>query len=493
MKNIFYEKLILTVLSMYALAILVVRIAIVFSYLPETGGVSINMMYGIMHLNKTGILYSNPESAPFSIIQYMPLYYYFVSGIGYLLNKSNDVYSMMVINRAICFISGVGYCYLLFIGLRKNFPKIGIRIPAIIGLLTFTLIPSHNYGRLDNLYLLFCLAAVFLFIKYVRQKNEQGIINIKALVLSGVFCSLAILTKQTGIILASLFAGWLLIIDKSPSNLFKFILAFLIPTIVSIYFTLPVNPIDFKLNTINGIKNGIDLNWFYQVTVKYYFAESGFLIAFGLYMAGWLLFERKPGLKLFTSASIVFLFSTAFLMSMKGGGNPFYFLEFTFMVFFGICIIVNEYPEEHKKYLPYITLLLPFFLMSTINDKGWHEIGRMKKAKKDYIACSEISTYINQHLTKGNYIYSNFHLENTLNLMESEIALFPCREVAFKFTRPQGVFKFESFNELVKNKRVQFIIAKQDDFPSKILDSPMINYHIDTLIGSYAIYQQKIN
>ncbi len=493
MKNALYEKIILTVLSLYALSILIVRVAIIFSFLPETGGVSINMMYGIMHLSKTSILYSNPEFAPFSIIQYMPLYYYLISGIGKLFNISNDVHQMLVVNRMICFLSGVAYSFLLFYCIRKFFPKVGFRIASAIGLLMFILIPSHNYGRLDNLYLVFCMAAIYTFINYLQIKYRDEKINLQALLLSGLFCSLAVLTKQTGIIITVFFCGWLLVIEKSPLRLLQFLLAFILPTAIGIYLTLPSTPLDFKLNTINGIKNGIDLNWFYQVTVKYYFAESGFLIAFGLYIAGWLLFERKPGLKLFISGSILFLFATAFLMSMKGGGNPYYFLEFTFMVFIGICFLINTQPDNYKKYMPYITLLLPFFLMSTINDKGWHELGRMKKAKKDYNDCLQVSNYINQNIRKGNYIYSNFHLENTLNLMQSETALFPCREVAFRFTYPQGVFKFSQFDTLMKNNQVQYIIANADDFPVKILDTPIVNYKKDTVIADYTIYQRITN
>jgi hypothetical protein len=489
MKSSVYEKIILGIFTGYALSILFVRLAIIFSYLPETGGVSINMMYGIIHLANTGILYMNPEDAPFSIIQYMPLHYYIVSGTGHLLNISGDLHQMMVLNRVLCFIGGLIYSFLIYRGMRIFFPNAGMRAAYFGGLLFFILIPSHNYGRLDNLYFSFSLAALLYFMRYVKDQTEQGSSNLRALLLAGIFCGFALLTKQTGVIVTVLFSGWLILAQNSIKDFIRFAAATILPVAIFLFYIMPENPSDFTLNVINGIRNGIDLNWFYYVIVKYYFAETGFIIAFGIYIAIWVLFERKNSLKSFLAVSILFFFATALAMSPKGGSNAYYFLEFTFMTFFGLGYLLNKNPEYHKPYLPYFTLLIPFFLMSTINDKGWHELGRMKKAKNDYANCMEVADYVNQKLIPGNFIYSNFHLENSLNLFLYNSTLFPCREVAFKFTRPQGTFHFNKFDTLVKNGNVQFVIDKKDEFPAKVLDTDLQNFVKDTTIGNYSIYQ----
>ena len=90
------------ILFVMTISLLILRINLALSYLPEIGGVSINVMYGIIRILSGSELYTNPEIAPYSIIQYMPLHFHIVALLGKLLGIAKDVHAMMVLNRLFC-------------------------------------------------------------------------------------------------------------------------------------------------------------------------------------------------------------------------------------------------------------------------------------------------------------------------------------------------------------------------------------------------------
>jgi hypothetical protein len=312
-------------------------------------------------------------------------------------------------------------------------------------------------------------------------------------VIAGLLCSFALLTKQTAVWVIGLIGLWLLIMDRSPKELIIFSLMVLIPFAAFITAVLPSNALDLKLNIVNGLKNGIGISWFYNVFIKGYFIRYAILIVFGIYIGGWLLAEKKPGLKSFIGFGILYFFICALGFSLKYGATQNYFIEFTIMIVFGIAYLIENNHEIHKPYLPLVALYIPFFLMTCANDKGWKSISSMKSSKRDFKECEMVSDYVQKNIQPGNYIYSTAHTENCLNLMLVQQALFPCREVAFVQTYPLGVFKFNKFQEILNNGNLQYIIDKKDAFPKKILYAEPKYFIPDTTIGNYTVYRNASN
>src|SRR4051812_1556363 len=120
MKPKLYSSIIVGLLAVAAVMVLILRLLLAFSYLPETGGMSVNMMYGTLHLLKTGMLYINPELPPFSITQYMPLHYYIVRGLAKLFN-AGDVHQLMILHRIVCLLFSVLYCFIVTWTIKKLF------------------------------------------------------------------------------------------------------------------------------------------------------------------------------------------------------------------------------------------------------------------------------------------------------------------------------------------------------------------------------------
>ena len=111
--NISPGSLLIFIIVLMSLSLLILRINLSLSYLPEIGGVSINVLYGIIRLVTGSQLYTNPETAPFPIIQYMPLHFYIVAFLSKVIGISNNVHSMMVLNRLFCLFIDLATVYIL--------------------------------------------------------------------------------------------------------------------------------------------------------------------------------------------------------------------------------------------------------------------------------------------------------------------------------------------------------------------------------------------
>ena len=195
------ESLLIFIIVLMSLSLFILRINLSLSYLPEIGGVSINVLYGIIRLVTGSELYTNPESAPFPIIQYMPLHFHIVAFLSKALGITNDVHAMMVLNRMFCLFVDLVTIYILGKTLIHSF-SISKKIAWPLALIYFLSIPSIIYGRVDNLYLLFLMATVVSFIKFTFNESTNEKDKNKYLIIAGILCALCILTKQTGIFLA---------------------------------------------------------------------------------------------------------------------------------------------------------------------------------------------------------------------------------------------------------------------------------------------------
>ena len=489
MKRKHYELLILSILGTASIAVLLLRIIFIKSYLPETGGVSINVVYGIEQLITTGRLYINPEVAPFSIIQYMPLHYYIIAFISNILKIQSEVHSVMVLNRLTCFIYDMLSVFFIINFIRNTFPKIGIRLAFSSGLLYFLIIPSIVFSRVDNLYLLLWILSISSLVSIFNHEKSKLISSKKEIMLAGIFSALALFTKQTALFLIVFNIIFLLLIYKDRKTVFLYVLSIATSLIILSLLLVHENLFDLKLNTVDGLKNGINLNWFLEVFMKNYFMKYTFLICTGIFTSCILLQQKKSMLHLFLGSSIIYYFLIAIIFSLKGGSGPNYYLEFNILSIFGICLLINDKPDISLNYFSFAAIILPIFLLACMNDKGWGFLSCRKKAISEYVMCQSVAKYIKTNLKKDNYVLTAFHKENSLNLLLAPKALFPCREVALYFTYPMGVFKFEKFKTLLLNTQVQYYIDEKGQLPTKFLHDDISYFVVDTIIGNYTIYK----
>jgi hypothetical protein len=479
------NKIVLCVTALFALCKLVLWLLLVFSYIPETGGMSINVVYGIQHMLVTGELYTDPESAPFSIIQYMPLHYRFAGAVIDLFTDGT-VYEVMVVNRLLCLIAAIGTAVITGWGVKKLFPGVQRIVTLLAGLLVFIIIPGIVFSRLDSLYLVFNTASFISFLFYVQTKENK----FKWIIYASVFCALALLTKQTTVLLITFTGLWLLYL-KQFKHLIVFAVVTLAVTSTGLLLLTGSDLLTFKLNVVNGLRNGINIPWFYSVIVKYYFLRFGIFILFAIYIAVFRLWKKEDIVAKIIGASVIWYFIIPTILCLKGGANLHYYLEFSISFFIGLAYLSTLPYAENKTWM-IIALCLPLFLYPYATDKRWDKLRIINESKSDYAVCTTVAEYIKQHIVKGKYVLIDFHTENTLNLQLSQYALFPNREVVLRYTYPQGTFHFKKFNKMIQDRKVDFYITLEGRQPEMFLDTRLDGFKPDTLIGKYQVYSSVI-
>ena len=489
--NISPGSLLLFIIVLMSLSLFILRINLSLSYLPEIGGVSINVLYGIIRLVTGSELYTNPESAPFPIIQYMPLHFHIVAFLSKAIGITKDVHAMMVLNRLFCLFIDLVTVYILGKTLIHSF-SIPKKTAWPLALIYFLSIPSIIYGRVDNLYLLFFIATVVSFIKFTFNESTNEKDKNKYLIVAGILCALCMLTKQTGVFLAVFCCIYVLLYLKSIRHFFFFGGGVIITLSISLVLLFPESIQHIKQNIIDGVKNGINANWFFEVLLKNFFMKYSYVLATGIFVSALLWKNYKKTGYAFVGAGIAWYFLTATATAFKAGSGSNYYLEFILFSILGSALLIKSNVFTHPHITLFALILSPFFLVAAANDKGWGDLGLMKKAKKNYLNCIEVSSYLKPKLHTGEWVLTDFHKENTLNLQLSDKALFPCREVALYFTRPIGVFHFKEFETLVKNGKVSYLVTRKGETLKDFIDVPLTQYEPDTTIGNFQVYK-KLN
>lgn len=473
------------------LAILGLRIILSTSYLPETGGVSINVVYGIERLLHGSPLYTNPEEAPFPIIQYMPLHFRAVEAISRITGSENNVRNVILINRLFCLIIDI-LCSLMIAGICRKTIGLKENWSWTMAMIYFCCIPAIIFARVDNLYLIFFCAATGSVLKALAaRKNESNEpLSREAWLHSGLFTALAMIAKQTGIFTALFISLYWLLAEKDLRTFMRFSLVTGIAFITLLFITISGSAKDMILNVIDGVKNGVNLKWFTEVIIKNYFLKHSFLIA-----AGWLsaiLLIRNRGTSSvfnFTGLGICFYFITGSIAALKAGSGPNYFLEFITLFLLGSAALLASGKITQSQILPYAIALLPFFAITAFNDKGWGDLSKLNKSRSNYENAVKTAEYILPRLKKDEWVLTGFHKENQLNLLLSDRALFPCREVALNYTYPNGIFHFRAFGDLLSNKKVTFLVQKKGATPKIFLEKELNGYLPDTSIGPFVVYR----
>ncbi|MBL7924989.1 MAG: hypothetical protein JNL88_12380 [Bacteroidia bacterium] len=482
--------LLFALIGVMAACLLVLRILLAGSYLPETGGVSINVMYGIIRMLEGSFLYTHPEMPPFPIIQYMPLHFYLVKSLVQLSGNSHDVHAVLITSRFFCLLIDCLSVVLIARTLIR-FLSLPTLTAWSMALIYFLSIPGIIYGRVDNLYLFFFLATISLLIKSYTFPEGRIMKWLPGAFLAGAITALAIATKQTGVFLAAYCFIHYLFIEKSTRQWLLYAVGLLACSVLLALWILPGSIPDFKLNVVDGVKNGINVNWFTEVILKNFFLKFSYILAAG-FMVAYLLFkDKRTTLHTFLGFGIAWYFVIATLTSFKAGSGPNYYLEFIALSIFGLALLLRQETYLNGNSVLFALALSPFFLLAAANDKGWGDIGLMKKAKADYAHARQVAAYVLPELKTGEWILTDFHKESTLNLHLADRALFPCREVALYFTRPLGVFHFDAFGQLVQNGRIPFIIEKKNKPLQEFLDVSLNKYEADTTIGNYTVYRRS--
>jgi hypothetical protein len=444
-----------------------------------------SIVYGLQRVLAGMPLYSDPEAAPFAIIQYSPLYYQLVGTIGKWLSVDPEQpFQVFRLSR------WAGLVFnLMGLVVIANILK-GVRLETkwklIAILLAWLCLEPAHYARPDSLQSLFFLLFVWAALRYIHQESWGS------LIWAVLAATLACWSKQNGILLPVFLLFYLFFIQKNIAQGFGAGGVFLILNAL-LGFILIEDASLFYANVIRGLDNGISFPYFfsaiYDAGVKKFFPF--FLIGIYLALQG-IFFPSGKQLRFlgwFLGAS----FSFAILTSLKWGSIPSYFTDFVHLSLISGAFWLADFKTEQGKKLSFSSSLflgLVFLFIIPLHTSG-KEWGRViQEGQSDWFAQAKSvrAAIQKQGLQPGEYIFTHDYL---INLFLFRHCLFPQNDIVYCCTAPRKTYDYTRFEELIGQGKVPFVIDWNGENPRKFLGNDFHEYKYLETSGRYGVWKIK--
>ncbi|MHC1705881.1 MAG: glycosyltransferase family 39 protein [Bacteroidales bacterium] len=325
------------------LAVLFIRVRLIFTYVPNIGGIEQNVIFSIQTLASGEPLYTDPEKGNYAFTQYSPLYLKIAAFIGQI--SGLDPEEPIVWHRLSRLLSLLFNLFSIFLAYKtlRFFSSKTKLLPAGLALLLFIFFEQQDYSRPDSLYHLFFALSIYYSFKIIRNEHV-----LKSVLLTALSLALAIYSKQSAIfLLAPVFLG-LLYLPQSRKIFHWFLLSFIIMTL-GLKFMILQAPGDILVkNLYLSILNGFDLKW----AIRLYFltAFPRFMMFF-LIIALLLVFWKELNNIQTRTISILSLYylAIAIFSGLKWGSGTNYFFEFCYVTLPGIITLLEHYQNNNPE------------------------------------------------------------------------------------------------------------------------------------------------
>jgi len=485
----FYRPSFWILAAIFLILNVLLKWAQVSSYAPEWGGFERNVIWGIQQIMLGKPLYSNPEASPFAIVQYMPLYYYFVACIAKIFSINPlDAHQVYFLSRFISFCCCIFSAILLVLtALRFQIKK---ELAIALGLVAFFWMDKFAIAaRPDSFKGLIFQLLVFCLIQF-PEKRKRFIFPL-AICLS----ILGLLSKQDGLV----FSGILPLTFLLSGNWKETVLyggLTLVCHCVILFLIQFYSGNFFFSNVIGGLQNGISFSWFINAFGGY-FALTAFLFGIALVIAFEFAFESNWKLRVLASA-LFCTFFPALLSSFKFGSGANYFLESTLisLVLVGIWLQKIDFrklfiwPNSHQ-----LLALLVFGLLFYVAAMQWVAgafLNSESLLKAQYMEQKLVANYLQ---TKENgktkvLVNINKQWEESLTALLPENVVCPQRDVAMQVFAAKGKISFDPLSKAISNGKIHFVVTDFGQKPS-FLTFDFSNFTEDKKIANYQIWKIK--
>ncbi len=481
---------------------LFLRIVLINYYNNNLGGIELNVVYGIQRLLLGQLLYQDPCTNTFAVIQYTPLYYHTIAALAKLSGiGSLDVQSIFVLCRFFaltCNLLTVGIC--IFSMTQMNF---SLKQSIVLSLPVLMILTSHYYTRGDSMHLLFFTCTIG---SYLLYQTRNSIVYL----LTAALCTgLCLMVKQSGLLCLGIITSGLLIIDK------KYILAaiYLIASlaIATITALLCIRDSSFHSMYINawlGLKNGLDFSFLYLIFTSRYFLD---LIPFYI-VGGFIVYAAifKTRDKLFRILAMGALLSWLFavITGLKKGSSNNYFTEFLVFVLLSLPLFLRHAGLMKLQInlagymLPLRRLaLIALFILVTSKTMGFFTAVYIEKGikdyRKDYESEQVLYRYFKQTLkiNPGEKIF--FTERRFLDNLFIEYAIMPTKDVtSMVYLADTATYNFNTFVSGMNNGMIKYIVTdeKRDDINICHDSLPFVwfdknKFRLIVRFEGYSIYQ----
>jgi len=480
----------LTIAILVFLGVLSLRIALVYAYTEDLGGVEQDEIYTLQRVLAGYPVYEDPEQPPFSITQKTPLYHYLCYGIGKLLDISpENPRSVYLLNRWTSLILSLCTIVLGFWMQRRLF-QTDVKIALIMCALMFICFEPHMFCRPDSLYsflFLVTMAGMWFYAKSEPQTSFFLFTFISAM------CAVTIFAKQSAIILPAIFGGYLLFFARDWKRVFTFTGIFVASFIILFFLVKGTSTDIFLKNVYRGVQNGVEFTWFWEFIYDRSYKKYSLLFIAGFtIIIDWLFIQdNRSRLKEIITFSLLLTFTFANVTGLKLGSTPSYFTEYSNLLLIGFPFYLKDSWENFPRAISSkmaVILVLALIIMIPLQTSNKRLLAPFKLEDKFWFERSERMRdyfYSNYTLEEEQWIYTN---DEVLKLYMFHDILVPQDDITINLYE-KGVYDFRGFKDSFKNGSVPFIITDINSQYITIKDVDISSYiPVDTL-GVYTIYQ----
>lgn len=468
------------------------RIALALGYAPDLGGFERNVIWAVSRMLDGQPLYQDPYSGQHAIIQYQPVYYYWLATLaGWFQVAPSDALSLYRIARIGNVILGLGTSLVFYLTLRKGF-QLKAPLSFFASLVPLLVLDSFAIsGRSDTLKAFFFSALVFLATALPALRLRWTIFwNV-------LLASLAFFTKQDGLLfgLAMPFVWFWLGRWKAFLVQTFALAAILVAGTLALHSATHGAYLD---NVLGGLKNGISLNWFAQVFYGFFNGRAILYIP-ALFLSIEFLREKDRRL-VFLSFLLLLSFLGNVLLAFKYGSGTNYFTESTFLASALLAIGLHSarlpsfLVASGKAWAWGFLFLSVFFLSSLLpwamTAFGNQEVVQRKQYEDQKELVKQIRNLFPLKKEMGLVLFNRQWEDYTTTLLGDKV-LFPTRDVWTQVYEASDGVGFESVARFLNTgSQVSFLITEGDKIPV-FLDLDASRFTIKERSGPYAIWVPK--
>lgn len=460
---------------------LFLRIMLISCYDNNLGGIEPNVIYGIQRVLMGEPLYQHTTSGSFAIMQYTPLWYYFVAGVARLISNTNyqgglDVQGLYELSRILAlFFNLLSICVCMLIFRLQGF---SFRSALVWSLPLFIILTNHYYTRGDSMQLFLFIAATYCFVAYSKKRAV-------AFLIGAIICTAAcITTKQNGILCMGIIGFCLFFLERKYLSAIIYAVLSVLLSWAIIRWCIGSDWSTFYENAWLGLKSGIDLSFLYRMFISQFFMDLVPFYILGCILA-WLAIKKTkaPGLHIpAAGAGLSFLF--AIITGIKVGSSNNYFTEFLFFVLLALPQLLRQ---EQSKVFGKITVraytLIVFIILITSKTVGFFSVVFVEKGIKNYR-----QEYANEQKL-FQYFTDSLHLQPTDKIFFTErrfldnlfirYAIMPNKDVTTQvYNANHSTYDYSSFTSGMNNGPVKYIVTleSRDDINICSDSLPFVNF-----------------
>lgn len=423
---------------------------------------STSVVYFIQKYISGAPIYTDPEAAPFAICPYTPLYYWVTGAIGKLFQVNvNEPMEVFRLSRIVSLLSNLLTLLVTAYMLLRMFKLPKLLVYWTVSLL-FLFVEPQLFSRPDSMYLLFFVLSMVSMFRFIGSAQK----HYPTLAVGAVFSVLAILSKQTGIIIPLLVVFYLLFFQKDFRSTIVYLFSF------GLAFAISLLGIDdlglFYKNVVKGVDNGMTLLWYYKYIWSGYFPLILPIIILSLGISVTKLMDKNAVNEHFWAYATLVVFLFANVTSLKYGSGPNYFQEFIFMSM--VTVAYYLFPKvrtmataESSRVLHGVALLVVVMLVGLQGSRLVFDF-RFSDRVEEYEAARKVRDYLQTDGTNdedvlvfvSGWVEKNF----VINFLHNRTIMVN-KDIYGCCAYPRKVFDVSAFKRSMRSGAVRYIVLPE--------------------------------